>query len=227
MVNCMIIDDEPRAIEILKTYLNKVNDIQLIQTAANAIDACKHLRHQHIDLIFLDINMPEVNGFSLLDMLPEQPMVIITTAYTDHALKSYEYNAIDYLHKPIRFERFIGAVEKALKWQQTRAKQPAKSYIKLKTDGIVQSIPTSNILYIQSIGNYAKVVCNNTTLITLITLKELEQKLDTQLFLRIHKSYIVNRDRIIETNDEEITLTNTTLPIGKTYKKYVQQAMIS
>jgi DNA-binding LytR/AlgR family response regulator len=152
-------------------------------------------------------------------MLNPKPMVIITTAYTDYAMKGFEYNAVDYLHKPIRFERFITAIEKAGKWQQLD-KPANQGTIKLRIDGALTEVAAEDICYTESLGNYIKLVCTTKSHLILMTTRELEALLPPDRFVRIHKSYIVNADRISTTTYDTVTLNANTLPVGKTYKKY-------
>jgi DNA-binding LytR/AlgR family response regulator len=218
-MTCVIIDDEPRAHHVLQHYMSKRQDLVLAGNCYDALAAYDLLRKQQVDLLFLDINMPEINGFGLLDMLNPKPMVIITTAYTDYAMKGFEYNAVDYLHKPIRFERFITAIEKAGKWQQLD-KPAARGPIKLRIDGALTEVLADDICYTESLGNYIKIVCTTRSHLVLMTTHELEALLPEGRFVRIHKSYIINADRITTTTYDTVTIAGNPLPVGKTYKKY-------
>jgi DNA-binding LytR/AlgR family response regulator len=224
-INCIIIDDEPRAHTILSNYISEAGDLVLLASFRNAVEAYKFLVANPVGLIFLDINMPRIDGFGLLDMLETKPMVIMTTAYSEYAAKSYDYNVIDYLQKPIRLERFITAVQKAQKWKQLGT-PPAEKFITIKVNGAKQQIATEDIEYIECQGNYAKVVCKNRPdFKALITVKELEDLLPGQIFLRIHRSFIVNTVLVTKADEHNLTIGDANLPIGKTYKKYVEERL--
>ena len=221
-MTCVIIDDEPRAHHVLQHYISKRDDIIVAGNCYDALAAYDFLQKNRVDLLFLDINMPEIDGFGLLDMLNPKPMVIITTAYTDHAMKGFEYNAIDYLHKPIRFERFITAIEKAGKWQQL-AQAGSPSTIRIRIDGIMTELLAEDIYYTESLGNYIKLVCTSKTHLVLMPTRELEALLPLGKFVRIHKSYIVNASKITGSSYDSVTINGNALPIGKTYKKYFEE----
>lgn len=219
-LKCIIVDDEQGARQILENYLGKLNYTELCGTFDNAVEAFHYLKQNKVDLLLLDINMPEVDGFGLLDMLAHKPVVIFTTAYSDHALKGFEYNAVDYLHKPIRFERFVVAMEKALKWASIQDDEPQIDTITIKADGAVIKLQVTDIYYIESLGNYIKVHTPRKIYIVHMTMNEMERLLPQKIFIRVHKSYIVNTTRIGSSTDEYVMINDTTIPIGKTYKKY-------
>jgi DNA-binding LytR/AlgR family response regulator len=221
-MTCVIIDDEPRAHHVLEHYISKRDDMVVAGNCHDALAAYTFLQKNRVDLLFLDINMPEIDGFGLLDMLNPKPMVIITTAYTDHAMKGFEYNAIDYLHKPIRFERFITAIEKAAKWKQL-AETNNPSTIRIRIDGVMTELLADDIHYTESLGNYIKLVCSSKTHLVLMPTRELEELLPVGKFVRIHKSYIVNAGKIGSTSYDSVTVNGNTLPVGKTYKKYFEE----
>lgn len=220
-LRCMIVDDEPRAHTVLRHYLDKLPWVTLVAGAANVMEAYEHMKREQIDLVLLDIGMPEMDGFSLIDIAERKPMVIFVTADTQHAFKSYEYGAIDYLHKPIRFERLVKALDKAVKWHQLN-RVPACD-IELKIDGYNQQLPVADICYIESLGNYCRLVMGRHKIVTLATLKDLEARLPRSSFLRIHKSYIVNLAAISRVTETHILAAGAELPIGKTYKKYIAE----
>jgi DNA-binding LytR/AlgR family response regulator len=223
IVRTLIVDDEPRAHSILENYMGRIPELQLVGNAFNAIDAHAWLKSNPADLILLDITMPEVDGFSFLGMLERPPFIIFTTAHSEFALESYDYNAVDYLKKPIPFERFAKAIDKlTLLIDKDITAASIKGHIDLKIDGLVRPVPLNQILYIQSMGNYVKIFFPDKTLITQITTAELEDILIKWHFVRIHKSYIVNRSKIGRLRDDELSVGDTWLPIGKTFKKYVR-----
>lgn len=218
-----IVDDEPRAHKVLESYLAKIPGIRVVGNFTDALTAYRFLLENTVDIVFLDITMPEVDGFAFLQMLPKPVHVIFTTAHSEFALESYDYNAIDYLKKPIPYERFVKAVTKAINVLESKPLEfNVPEHIDLKVDGENRTVPFNTIRYFESYGNYIKVVTNARTLLTQITTHELERSLPPSLFMRIHKSFIVNRSKIVESHGDEILLEEgTRLPIGKTFKKYV------
>lgn len=225
ILKCLIVDDEPPAIKIIENYLSKLSNIELVGTAGNAIEAIDILKNGHVDVLFLDVNMPEISGINLLKILKNPPSVILTTAYSEYALESYEYNVIDYLLKPIRFERFITAVEKArsakLASMGKNAVVNTPANFEFKINGVSRKIELNDILYIQSLGNYIKIFTAQKSYVALMTTKEAESFLPKTQFIRIHKSFIVNILKVEEHSNEFVQMpAGIKLPIGKIYKKY-------
>lgn len=225
-IKVLIVDDEPRAHAILENYIARTPELELAGNCYNAIEAQDFLKTNPVHLVFLDITMPEVDGFGFLKMLEKQPLVIFTTAHSEFALESYDYNAVDYLKKPIPFERFAKAINKLTEWVEKGISfEPLKDILDLKIDGSIRSVPFDHILYVQSLGNYVKIVTEGKVLVTQITTSELEESLPRSQFLRIHKSYIVNKSKIDKMMDDELVIKGNTLPIGKTFKKYVKELL--
>jgi len=223
ILRCLIVDDEPPAVRILQNYLCKLEGVSLVATAGNALEAYNILQKEKIDLIFLDINMPEISGLNLLKILKEPPAVILTTAYSEYALESYEYSVVDYLLKPIRFERFMAACEKARvarKQILSNVETTVPDFIEFRINGGLKKLPVNDILYFQSLGNYIKVFLLQRSYIILLTTKEAESTLPKGQFLRIHKSYIVNMSKVGEFSNEYVDVAGVKLPLGKTYKRY-------
>lgn len=225
-IDCIIVDDEPRAHKILENYIGRTSEIQLVGSFSNGPAAIEYLKSNNVDLLFLDITMPEMNGFNLLDNLYQRPQVIFTTAHSKFALESYEYNAIDYLKKPISFERFTKAIQKLLNHIKNKStEKPLPDHIDLRVDGETIPILFHDIQYFQSLGNYVKVITSQKTLLTQITTKEIEDSIPKELFVRIHKSYIVSKAFIKKITDESVLVGTELLPIGKTFKRYVIEAI--
>lgn len=222
----IIVDDEPRAHKILENYIARTPELQLEGNFYDALSALDFLHKNKVDLLLLDITMPELDGFGLLRRIGAPPKVIFTTAHSEFAVESYEYNAIDYLKKPIAFERFQKAIHKLQHWMMIGVSIDAPvDYIDLRIDGTMRHIPLANIFYIQSLGNYVKVYVEGKVLITQITTKDIEFALPKSSFLRIHKSYIVNKDKIESYTDDEVVIRGEKLQIGKTFKKYVHEML--
>lgn len=224
-LRCVIIDDEPGAQYVLENYIGQLNGLELAGTYSNAVDAYHFIKANAVDVLLVDINMPQVDGFGLLDMLKdkEKPAIIFTTAYSDHALKGFEYGAIDYLQKPIRFERFVIAMEKARKWRAIPkpAEEPAE-YLEVKADGRTRPLKISDILYIESFRNYIHIHLPGKPVMVLMTMTEIENRLPKSSFVRIHKSYLVNAAGIHEAAADKVIIAGASLPVGKTYKKYLE-----
>jgi DNA-binding LytR/AlgR family response regulator len=221
----LIVDDEPRAHTILENYLQRLSDTQLAGKFTSALEAVDFLKSNHVDIVLLDITMPQVDGFAFLRMQEEPPLVIFTTAHSEFALESYDYSAVDYLKKPIPFDRFEKAITKALAILKTNPERSIPKEIELKIDGELRTIAFNNILYMQSLGNYLKIHTPEKMWLTQITTHYIEESLPKEVFIRIHKSYIVNRKKIERLTDDEVIIQNTKLPIGKTFKKYVRESL--
>lgn len=225
-IRTILIDDEPRAHVIIENYANRCGELNLLGKFLNAPSALEFMNNHEVDLILLDINMPVIDGFTFLSTLNHPPLVIFTTAYAEFALESYEVNAIDYLKKPIPYERFLRAISKVKeKINGAGNAQLCPTSITLKIDGSDLKIPFENILYLQSFGNYVKVFTEAKVLVTQITTKEIEDQLPHQHFLRIHKSFIVSRSKIQSISDTHVTVAGKQLPIGKTFKVYFRNSI--
>lgn len=226
----LIIDDEPLAHEVILKYMEDVPFLQLQSQCYLATEAITILREEEIDLIFLDIEMPKLKGLDFLRTLKHQPIVIITSAYEEYALESYELDVCDYLLKPFRFDRFLKAVNKALERYQLQAKTAVPSPttennptspppLFIKSDKRHIQIALSDILYLESFGNYVKVWLENEFILTARTLSSFEDQLTDQ-FIRIHKSFIVNKQHVAFLEGNMAVLKNKkALPIGKSYRQ--------
>lgn len=230
-LSCIIVDDEDGAHVVLKHYLESFKYIEVAGSFFSALEALQYLHQHHVDLMFLDVNMPGITGLQMLKSLSNPPLVILTTAYREHALESYEYRVVDYLVKPFGFQRFFQAVDNALSRipvsatavNVNSAKNESFS-IMLKVDGGMIRIDGDKILYIQSLGNYVKVYTEKETYLSLITTSEIEQRLDSGGFLRIHKSFIVSIAKIRKITGTQLEMANgTVLPIGNTYRRELME----
>ena len=230
-MNTIIVDDEPLAQDVLETYIEKIPELNLVARCSNALEANEVLKSQDVDLRFLDIQMPQLTGIDFLKTLTRPPLVIFTTAYPNYALEGFELNALDYLLKPISLERFMKAVNKAIEQHdlQSRENNPAESsnsddpdFIFVKADKKLVKVKYDDILYIEGLKDYVIIRMDSDRVITLHTMKSLEAKMPSDQFKRIHRSYIVNLDRInaIVGNMVEVIEKKETkhLPIGKNYR---------
>ena len=218
---CIIVDDEPAAHYVLANYIKQNPQLELVFQGYNGIEAMDYLRENHVDLMFLDINMPEISGMELLKIIPTHPKTILTTAYSEFALESYDYGVIDYLLKPMYFPRFLKAVDRFFSTENTKVKEEEVTVnsISVKVDGYFMDIELDQLLFAQSFGNYVKLHTIKRTYLASITTTELEKCLPEKSFMRIHKSYIVALDKIDATEKDFVILKNEKLPIGITYKR--------
>jgi two-component system, LytTR family, response regulator len=237
-MNCIIIDDEPLAQEIIEEYIGKVPFLNLVAKCSSAFDAFDALRQHTVDLIFLDIHMPHINGIDFIKSIEYKPMFILTTAYSEHALESYEINALDYLLKPIPFNRFIKAVNKAYDLYSLKKKSEngsaaplpkptsnaTEKFLLVKTDYQTVRIDLENVLYIEGLKDYVKIYTSNAKpVITLNSLKKLSEKLPNDDFVRVHKSFIISLSKIQSMSRGRIYIGDKVIPIGDSYKDFFNE----
>ena len=225
---CIIVDDEPLARDVIRRYVEKVPTLQLVGEFGNAIDASVFLLEQPVDLIFLDIRMPQLTGTDFVRSLRNAPRIIFTTAHKEYAHEGFELDVIDYLLKPIRFDRFLRAVNKALPQKQQELKKPslpalentkqAASFIYLRVDRKMIKVLLDDILYIESDKDYVKVYTESGHIITRQTIASVEAMLSESQFLRVHRSYIVSLRKLKSFTTETVEIGDTELPIGKLYR---------
>ncbi len=230
MINVIIVDDEPLALDVLETYIEKIPELNLVKRCNNALEANEALKNHDIDLMFLDIQMPQLTGTDFLKTLSNPPLVIFTTAYANYAIEGFELNAIDYLLKPISLERFMKAVNKAVEQIELQRKDNAATiassddpnFIFVKADKKLIKVSYEEIIYIEGLKDYVIIRQDNNRIITLQTMKSLEEKLPDTIFKRIHRSYIVNMNKInaIVGNMVEVMEKGQAkhLPVGKNYR---------
>ena len=215
-IKCIVVDDEPLAVSLLGSYVEKIPFFELVFSTENPIEALEYIRKNEADLIFLDIQMSELTGINFMKIVGDKMKYILTTAYAEYALEGYEHNVIDYLLKPITFDRFQ---KSALKAQERFPNETSQnSYFFIKSSGQQHKINFDEILYVESIKDYVSIKTENQEYIVLDTLKSLEKQLSDR-FTRIHKSFIVNVDKIIRINPKTISLLlEIEIPMGETYK---------
>jgi DNA-binding LytR/AlgR family response regulator len=231
MINVIIVDDEPLAQDVLETYIEKISDLNLIKKCNNAFEANEALKQHDIDLMFLDIQMPQLTGTDFLRSLSKPPVVIFTTAYSNYAVDGFELNAIDYLLKPISMERFLKAANKAIEQIELQrgggsslntSTEPDADFTFVKADKKLVKVTFSDVIYIEGLKDYVIIRQTNGRVVTLQTMKSLEEKLPEQIFKRIHRSYIVNINRIeaLVGNMVEVIEKGQPkhLPVGKNYR---------
>ncbi len=229
MVNCIVIDDEPFARNLLEEYINKVPYLNLLGSFSSGLKALELLNAQPVDLLFLDIQMPEINGITFLKSLKNKPNVIFTTAYAEFALEGYELNATDYLLKPFDFPRFLKAVEKVTPAQiqapETFSTAKSPKYLFVKDGSSMIKITLSDIRYIKGVKDYVQIFSINKKVMSLHTLKELSETLPEDLFARSHNSYIVGLQHIDSIHGNQINILDTQIPIGATFKKPFMESL--
>jgi len=226
--NCIAVDDEEPALDKVKHFVSKIPFLELKASFNNGLDAMTYLKKHKTDILFLDIQMDELNGLQLIDLLDNKPLIILTTAYEQYALKGYELNVTDYLLKPYSFERFMKAVNKATKIidehchlpepSQDNNNDKSSAYIFVKTEYRIQKIFISDILYIEGQKDYLKIVCSHDSIMTLLNFNTMLDMLPASNFIRVHKSYIVAMDKIESIERERIIIHKERIPIGDTYR---------
>ena len=225
MLQCTVIDDEPLAIKLLEDHIRKVPFLQLMSTFSNPMEALISFNSNPVDLIFLDIQMPQLNGVQFMQLLQNRAQVIITSAYQEYAIEGFEHNVVDYLIKPIAFERFYRAVEKAYNLKNPSQKLESKEvypatggYIFVKVETKMVRVELDDILFIEGLKNYVSIYTKTHRIVTLQVMKQLEEILPSNRFMRVHKSYIVALDKINSIERQEIHVNDRIIPIGNTYQ---------
>lgn len=226
-LRCLVVDDEPLAIDIVVTYLHQLN-IPGIMTANNAVAAFQHLRRQPVDLLFLDIEMPQLTGFDLLKSLPRRPLVVITTAYRDYAVEGFDWEVLDYLVKPFSFARFLQTMDKAIRNLQALPGLPSIApatpiasdpVIFLKTDRHLTRIETNHILYVESRKDYIRVFTTGGDYLCHQSLTEITTRLPAEKFLRVHRSYTIAIDKIDRVRQHCAQIGSTSIPISRAHRR--------
>jgi DNA-binding LytR/AlgR family response regulator len=232
---CLIIDDEPLARDLMRSHISKLENFEIVAECGDAMKAMQELRDKKVDLMFMDIQMPQITGIEFLKILKNPPKVIITTAYREYALDSFELDVVDYLLKPITFERFLKSVNKYYQVTQEEAQISApvaevslaqeEAFIYVKENKRVIKVNLNEILYIEGLSEYVQIYTDKKRIITKTSMTNLEEKLPNDSFLRIHKSFIVSMPRIEAFTAHTIEVPGKELPIGRSYKNSVLNAL--
>ena len=231
---CLAVDDEPPALEVLRKFITSVHTLELAGTCSDAIEAINFLQAKPVDLIFLDIKMPELLGTDFIRALKNPPKVIFTTAFRKYAIEGFELDAVDYLLKPISFDRFLKAINKIMQtslsntWLEDEIqtkKSDSSGYISFRSDRKMIKISLNDILYIESIKDYIKVVTTTGTVITKQSIASVEEMLPKEMFIRIHRSYIVALNKIESYNHELVWVAKQELPISRMYRHEVNRLL--
>ena len=226
-IQCIAIDDEPRALEVISIHASKVPEITLVKTFTDPKVALDYLQNNYIQAVFLDINMPCLSGMEFINKLTYKPQIIFTTAYSEYALESYEYSAVDYLLKPIEFDRFYKAVQK-LQCNNSNSEpnsQTEKS-IFVKDGYSLVRIEKDDINFIKSEGNYLKIYYKDQKIMTRMTFDQIMEKLPSSSFIRVHYSYIININKIEKIEDQQAYISNKVIPISTKHKKKLDEIIL-
>jgi DNA-binding LytR/AlgR family response regulator len=229
-INCIAIDDEPLALDIIRDYCSRVPFLNLEKTFDNALDSIEYIRDHSLGLLFLDIQMEELSGIQLLNALNNRPHVIITTAHDSYAIQGFDLDVMDYLLKPISFERFMKGVNKV--YEKVQADQKASGFsvsqhnmntedpfFFVKTETRIEKILYAEVLFIEGMGDYWRIITTSKKIMSLLNYKKLEEILPQNLFIRVHKSFIVALDKIDSVERNRIKIADRLIPISETYRK--------
>jgi two-component system, LytTR family, response regulator len=232
IINCIIVDDEPVAREILESHLGKIDTVQVVASCRSAVEAFRVINSEPVDLIFLDINMPEISGLSFAKTMTKKIKIIFTTAYREYAVDGFDLQAVDYLLKPISFERLLQAINKFLDEikpanlpEDLEVKSEKNDSFFVRSDRKMIKIDIAEIRYIESLSDYIKIHFGDKTVVTRETLSNIESKLQGNDFLRIHRSYIVSVTRIESFTHEYVMVNKHELPISRSHKEDVLQRL--
>ena len=233
-IKCLVIDDEPLARDLMRSHIEKLENFEIVAECGDAMKALQALRNHPVELMFMDIQMPQITGIEFLKTLKHPPKVIITTAYREYALDGFELDVVDYLLKPITFNRFLKAVNKYYQLTQEEKKnaapaaianQPEDAFIYVKENKKVIKLHLNEILYVEGLSEYVQIYTENRKIITKTSMTHMEEKLPQADFMRIHKSFIVSLSKIEAFTSNSIEVPGKELPIGRSYKNSVLEAL--
>jgi len=224
--NCIIVEDEPLAAEVLQDYISQVPFLELVKVCSDAIYAMEVLQQEKIDLVFLDIHLPKLKGIDFIKVLKKPPQIIITSAYQEYALQGYEYNVIDYLLKPVEFSRFLMAVNKIKTGTENTATNittaaSERAHLFFNTSKKKVKVYIDEILHIESLKEYVRIVAKDKVILTKFQLGQMEELLTKNNFIRVHRSFIVAKDKIEAFTATDIEINGKQIPIGRSYKELV------
>ncbi|NQZ75067.1 MAG: response regulator transcription factor [Ekhidna sp.] len=224
-LRCVVVDDEPLAIEVITSYLEQLDNMELVMSFQNPIKAFEYIRNNHIDVLFMDIQMPKLTGLDILRSIPSRPQVIITTAYRDYALEGFELEVVDYLLKPISLDRFIKAISKLQNQDVSSPQNPlpkeAEDSMFFKVDKKMVKVVLSEIQYIESQRDYLKIVHTGEDVITKMGIGEAEDLFPNDKFIRVHRSFIIAKDKITSFSQSELEVGSMSIPVGRNHRARV------
>jgi DNA-binding LytR/AlgR family response regulator len=227
ILNCWIVDDEPLALSLLESYVQKTSFLRLTGKYSNALSAMRHIGESKVDLLFLDIQMPEINGMELARTLSRHTRIIFTTAFSEYALEGYKVSALDYLLKPFSFDEFLTAARKALDWFEMIEANPKGEKTDENVGFFVRSdyklvhILYDDVLYMEGLKDYVKIYTEHSPkpILSLMSLKSLEEELPADRFMRVHRSFIIHKQKIVSINKNRIVIGKKQIPVGETYRQ--------
>lgn len=223
MINCIIVDDEPLAIKVLQKYFEADHELHLLANFTNALQALDFLKKNAVDLLFLDINMPTLDGLAFLSLLEHPPLVIFTTAYAEYAVKSYEFAAVDYLLKPFGLPRFLKAIQKVKQLQSSPALP--ETFFTIRADRKVYRIPFNETLFLEAYGDYVKIHTTKELLVPKTKLSTLYEMLPQPPFLKTHRAYLINMDKVDFLEGNQLAIGSYKIPISKSLRAPVLQTL--
>jgi two-component system, LytTR family, response regulator len=226
MMNCIAVDDEPKALEVIERYCQKIDSICLREVFREPLKAVEFLNREKIDLVFLDINMPDINGLQLITGLTAKPMIIFTTAYSSHAVESYNLNAVDYLLKPITFERFLAAVNKAMNLfllkGKTVVKNETSEMVFIKSGAQIHHVKIADIFYLEKDGNYITIFLKDKKILVRENMTDIFDIVPQADFVRVHKSFVVAVRHITMIEVHQLIINGQKIPVGSTYRELLK-----
>ena len=227
MFRSLLVDDEPIALRILESHCSKVNDIEVVATCTDGLDARRRLLEQEIDLVFLDVEMPQLTGIGLIEALERPPRFIFTTAYREHAARAFELDAIDYLVKPIRLARFLRAVDKfrRLEARAIDTLSSGRRSMHVRVDRRTVRIDLEDVRYIESLGDYVQIHTTDEVYVTKMRISDLEEELGPEGFARVHRSILISLSHVDSFTAQEVDVDGTTLPISRGYRVRAMDAL--
>jgi DNA-binding LytR/AlgR family response regulator len=228
MYKCYLVDDEPLALKVIEQHLTKFHQFELVGKATNPLVALTELKHLQPDLLFIDIQMPEITGLELIESIQNKPWVVITTAYRDFAIQAFDLNAMDYLVKPISFKRFVKTIEKFLEQRKPQISIPSVSpevCIYVKSERKVVKVNIAEILYVEGIKDYVRIVLNSQRILTKNSIGQFLELLPADQFIRVHKSFIVSLTKMKAYSTQGVEINDIQIPIGRVYKKAFFEVM--
>jgi len=225
ILNCVIVDDEPLALDLLESYVNKTSFLKLVGKYPNAVMAMNDLAGKQVDLMFLDIQMPELTGLEFSRVVDPRTRIVFTTAFQQYALDGYRVNALDYLMKPISYVEFLEASNKALQWYERSSRNEETDSIFVKSDYKLIQVELNKILYVEGLKDYVKIYTedNPRAILSLMSMKAMEELLPSSRFMRVHRSFIVNKNKIRVIDRGRIVFDKTYIPVSDSYKEAFQE----
>lgn len=228
-LSCVAIDDEPNALDLMADYINTTTFLELKRAFSNPVEALNYIQTKPVELIFLDVNMPLISGLDLLKILKRPPMCILTTAYSEFALQSYELQVVDYLLKPITFNRFLKAASRALE-QSRLARLPLRTaeeqeFIRIKSGKKIHQIHPGDILFVEASGNYLTIYTEDGKVMSLMTMTDLMNVLPATVFFRVHRSFVVNLQKIKTAESHNVEIAGRAIPVSRPYRKQLMEIM--